>query len=81
MIEYTGLRPGEKLYEELMTEGEGVIPTTHHKIMVLSGRKCNIDEVNDGINVLRKLAKERDKQKIISQFKKMVPEFNPILDN
>ena len=34
-IEYTGLRPGEKLYEELITCGEGIVPTTHEKIMVL----------------------------------------------
>ena len=34
-IHYTGLRPGEKLYEELITEGEGIVPTGHEKIMVL----------------------------------------------
>jgi FlaA1/EpsC-like NDP-sugar epimerase len=34
-IEFTGLRPGEKLYEELITEGEGIVPTEHDKIMVL----------------------------------------------
>jgi FlaA1/EpsC-like NDP-sugar epimerase len=34
-IEYTGLRPGEKLYEELITHGEGIVPTEHEKIMVL----------------------------------------------
>ncbi|HAW09328.1 MAG TPA: hypothetical protein DCW42_09255, partial [Bacteroidetes bacterium] len=34
-IRYSGLRPGEKLYEELITEGEGIVPTGHEKIMVL----------------------------------------------
>jgi len=34
-IEVTGLRPGEKLYEELITEGEGIVPTPHDKLMVL----------------------------------------------
>ena len=34
-LEFTGLRPGEKLYEELITEGEGIVPTRHEKIMVL----------------------------------------------
>ena len=34
-IEYVGLRPGEKLYEELITTGEGIVPTPHEKIMVL----------------------------------------------
>ena len=33
----TGLRPGEKLYEELITASEGIVPTTHEKIMVLHG--------------------------------------------
>ena len=36
-IEYVGLRPGEKLYEELITEGENIVPTRHEKIMVLKG--------------------------------------------
>jgi len=34
-IKFIGLRPGEKLYEELITKGEGVVPTAHEKIMVL----------------------------------------------
>jgi FlaA1/EpsC-like NDP-sugar epimerase len=34
-IKYVGLRPGEKLYEELITKGEGIVPTPHEKIMVL----------------------------------------------
>ena len=36
-IEYIGLRPGEKLFEELITEGENIVPTRHEKIMVLKG--------------------------------------------
>ena len=39
-IEYVGLRPGEKLYEELITEGENIVPTPHEKIMVLKGILC-----------------------------------------
>ena len=39
-IVYTGLRPGEKLYEELITEGEDIVPTSHEKIMVLKPNEC-----------------------------------------
>lgn len=40
-IVFTGLRPGEKLYEELITEGEGIVPTRHEKIMVLKPHEYN----------------------------------------
>ena len=40
-IVFTGLRPGEKLYEELITEDEGIVPTRHEKIMVLTPNHCN----------------------------------------
>ena len=42
-IEYIGLRPGEKLYEELITEGENIVPTRHEKIMVLKGIECDLE--------------------------------------
>jgi len=41
-IVYTGLRPGEKLYEELITEGEGIVPTEHEKIMVLKAERLEV---------------------------------------
>lgn len=75
-IEFTGLRPGEKLYEELMTDDENVIPTSHKKIMVLDGRKCDLSLVNDGINALKKISPKRDKQLLIQYVKKIVPEFD-----
>lgn len=74
-IEYTGLRPGEKLFEELMTAGENVIPTSHGKILVLNGRSCNMDMVNREIKQLRKVAESRDKELIIKYLKKLVPEY------
>lgn len=54
-IVYTGLRPGEKLYEELITEGEGIVPTGHEKIMVLgSDGLCFIDREKLFDEMLRK---------------------------
>jgi len=44
-IEYIGLRPGEKLYEELITEGENIVPTRHKKIMVLKGIECDLQPI------------------------------------
>ena len=76
-IEYTGLRPGEKLYEELMTDDENIVPTNHSKIMVLNGKKCNMDIINGDIKILQDIAKTRDKDKIIEQLKKIVPEYQP----
>jgi FlaA1/EpsC-like NDP-sugar epimerase len=77
-IEYIGLRPGEKLYEELITEGEGVIPTNHEKIMVLKGIECNIDLLNGGIDELARLAYEQDAEKIRQKLQEIVPEYAPL---
>ncbi|MCD4722741.1 MAG: polysaccharide biosynthesis protein [Desulfobacula sp.] len=77
-IVYTGLRPGEKLYEELMTANEGVVPTKHDKIMVLNTRQCNIDKLSENIEVLKKLVKSRDRKLIVDQLTKMVPEYTPV---
>jgi len=80
-IEYVGLRPGEKLYEELRAEGEGIIPTSHEKIMVLRGTECNMDLLNGGIDELARLAYEQDTDKIIENLQEIVPEYRPANDN
>jgi len=76
-IEYIGLRPGEKLYEELITEGEGVVPTDHDKIMMLKGNYCDINLLNDKINELVNLADVRNEDKIKAKLKEIVPEYAP----
>ena len=76
-IKYIGLRPGEKLFEELITEGEGVIPTSHEKIMVLKGRECNLDVLNGKIDELVHLAREQDGEKIKKKLQDIVPEYKP----
>jgi len=76
-IEYIGLRPGEKLYEELITEGEGVIPTSHEKIMVLKGKECNLEVLNGKIDDLVHLAREQDAEKIKKKLQEIVPEYKP----
>ena len=74
-IEYTGLRPGEKLYEELMTASEDVIPTGHEKIMVLKSRKIDIALLNDHYKQLRREAQKQNSRVIKKVLKKIVPEY------
>ncbi len=76
-IEYIGLRPGEKLYEELITEGEDIVPTGHKKIMVLSGQICEQDELNGDIDRIIEIAKAQDGEKIKTLLRKIVPEYLP----
>jgi FlaA1/EpsC-like NDP-sugar epimerase len=79
-IEYIGLRPGEKLFEELITEGEGIIPTSHEKIMVLEGIECSLDVLNGNIDELVQLSREQDAEKIKESLKEIVKEYKPAED-
>jgi FlaA1/EpsC-like NDP-sugar epimerase len=76
-IEYIGLRPGEKLYEELIIEGEGAMPTMHEKIMVLQGMNCNLPILNGKIDDLIQTSMTHEAIKIKSKLKEIVPEYNP----
>ena len=76
-IEYIGLRPGEKLYEELITEGEGIVPTCHEKIMALKIDIRMPENFNADVNDLVLLAKERDAEKIKEKLQKIIPEYHP----
>ncbi|MDA3915763.1 MAG: nucleoside-diphosphate sugar epimerase/dehydratase [Deltaproteobacteria bacterium] len=75
-IEYTGLRPGEKLYEELMTATEGVIPTEHGKIMILKSREVDMELLNAGLIKLKQGAEKQSKGKIRALLQEIVPEYN-----
>ena len=77
-IEYIGLRPGEKLFEELITEGEGIVPTSHEKILVLKGKESNLDVLNGKIDELLHLAREQDAEKIKEKLQEIVPEYRPM---
>jgi FlaA1/EpsC-like NDP-sugar epimerase len=76
-IKYIGLRPGEKLYEELIIEGEGVLPTSHEKIMVLKGIECNLELLNGKIDELVKIAEDQEAERIKEKLKEIVPEYRP----
>ena len=76
-IQFVGLRPGEKLYEELITTGEGIVPTTHEKIRVLRGRPCDLPILNAQIDTLTQAAQVYDVPLIKSHLKEIVPEYTP----
>ncbi|ABW66819.1 polysaccharide biosynthesis protein [Desulfosudis oleivorans] len=76
-IEFVGLRPGEKLYEELIVEGEGVVPTEHEKIMVLRGAEAHAAVLNGAIEELERSAELQDGGAIRVWLKKIVPEYEP----
>jgi FlaA1/EpsC-like NDP-sugar epimerase len=77
-IEYVGLRPGEKLYEELITEGENIVPTRHEKIMVLKGIECDLENLNGKIDKLLLFAAEQDREKVKFKLMEIVPEYKPV---
>ena len=76
-IEFIGLRPGEKLYEELITDDENVLPTSHPKIMMLKGGACDLNLVNGKIQELARLAGAQDAARIKSKLREMVPDYTP----
>ena len=74
----TGMRPGEKLYEELITEGEGIIPTYHEKILVLRGNHhFSYAEISAAVDELVVIANRFDAEAIKSKLKEIVPEYMP----
>ncbi|OPY89503.1 MAG: UDP-N-acetyl-alpha-D-glucosamine C6 dehydratase [Syntrophaceae bacterium PtaU1.Bin231] len=76
-IEFTGLRPGEKLHEELITYGEGIVPTTHEKIMVLRGKTLDGATLLAKIEALLTIAKQGDGDAIRKKLRDIVPEYAP----
>ncbi len=74
-IKFTGLRPGEKLYEEVLNELEGTKPTFHEKIRIATVREYDYDEVSKEIDDLIDIAKKYDKMETVRKMKEIVPEY------
>lgn len=75
-ITYCGLRPGEKLYEELLTDGENTIKTYHEKIMIAKVREVNSVELEDHLALLSSnLHSQVEESKLVGIVKKLVPEY------
>ena len=74
-IKEIGLRPGEKLYEELLATKENTIPTYHPKIMHAEVRRYDIEEVDREYAELQDIMYTLDDKKIVAKMKHIVPEF------
>ncbi len=74
-IVYTGLRPGEKLYEELLSNKENTIPTGHKKISVAKVREYSYEAILPDYEKLRDFARVMERTETVRQMKAIVPEF------
>jgi FlaA1/EpsC-like NDP-sugar epimerase len=74
-IVYTGLRPGEKLYEEVLSDAETTLPTHHEKILIAKVREYPWNEVKVWVDESIQLFVTQDNTRIVASLKKMIPEF------
>ena len=74
-IEYTGLRPGEKLYEEVLNELEGTKPSFHEKIRIAEVREYDYAEVAKEVDELIEISKQYDDMATVRKMKDIVPEY------
>ena len=75
-IEITGLRPGEKLCEELVAKNERTETTWHEKILLIKPNRMDVKELRERVTELEILAAEENIQGITKKIKEIVPEFN-----
>lgn len=72
---FTGLRPGEKLYEELLATEENTLPTHHEKILIARVKEYDFEDVKKSVNELISLFDTQNNIAIVSKMKEMVPEY------
>jgi len=77
-IVFTGVRPGEKLFEELRIDGEGIVPTTHKKVNVWQTETMDRSVLEASLEELEQLVNCRDRKTIIDAFRRLVPEYEPL---
>jgi FlaA1/EpsC-like NDP-sugar epimerase len=74
-IVFTGLREGEKLYEELLNNKENTIPTHHHKILKARVQEYNYEYVNSMVSLFNDLVTDKNELKVVALMKELVPEY------
>lgn len=75
-IKISGLRPGERMHERLVAEGEKVQATQHEKILIVKPDEVEVKELSEVVKELEKLAVEEDIQRLVKKIREIVPEFN-----
>ena len=75
-IQFVGLRPGEKLYEELHVDGEVHVPTRHAKIMVAERMRCDARAIRDALDRLAEVA-DQTSDAILAELSRILPEYRP----
>ena len=76
-VVFTGLRPGEKLFEQLVLEGENIRTTHHDKIRVLQSSEVRFEQVSLWLRDLSALVDAKNVHGIITRLRKIVPEYTP----
>jgi FlaA1/EpsC-like NDP-sugar epimerase len=76
-IRVVGLRPGEKMYEELLTAGENILPTYHDKIKIFQGPREDLEVIEAWLAELKALAAQSDERAVVAHLMKLVPEYQP----
>ena len=74
-IEYSGLRPGEKLYEEVLSNNENTLPTDHSRIRIAKVREYDYAEALAGVDELERLSRDVEINDMVKLMKDIVPEF------
>ncbi|MEI6764429.1 MAG: nucleoside-diphosphate sugar epimerase/dehydratase [Bacteroidota bacterium] len=74
-IIYTGLRPGEKLYEELLNDQENTLPTHHPQIMIAQVKEYDLDTISQELDVLEDSLKQHENFEIVKKMKAIIPEY------
>jgi FlaA1/EpsC-like NDP-sugar epimerase len=76
-IEFTGMRPGEKLYEELSTLLEDTVPTKHDKIRIFVGNDVPEGDMRTWLAALHEICEARDTGRLVVALKELVPDYSP----
>lgn len=79
-IRYTGLRPGEKLFEEIATKGENILSTYHEKIKIFSSQRLAVEQLEQWVEQLELLVSRRSSVGLVEHICKLAPEYTPSAD-
>jgi FlaA1/EpsC-like NDP-sugar epimerase len=76
-IEFTGVRPGEKLYEELTSMLDDTVPTDHEQVRVFVGNQRLQFDIDDWLRSLKEICTDRDTAQLVSALREMVIDYSP----